>query len=291
MNDPAYSFTELSLIAKIRYWQLSLNEMLLEKKFNIPIHLAFGHESLSVAISRSLHANDCICLTHRNVSYNLCYCDDLNDVLDYYKLLDSKRQYCQMGSMNLAISKSPVIYTSSILGNNLSVAAGISLNRHLSKRDGVVFALTGDGAIEEGSFWETLLFARSHRLKLVVVVENNNYSLGSTIPQRRSQINLQEICQGLDVKYFSCDGANYLSTKDTLSMAREYANSKTPVCVESNISTLCRHAGSTPGWATDPMKISICNGLIIEHSNRDPLYQLQQLCDPDQFQSLTDSFF
>ena len=245
MNDLAYSSSELIQIARIRYWQLALNEMLLDKKFNIPIHLSFGHESLSVALYQSLDKTDNVCLSHRNVSYNLCYCDSLSDVLDYYHLVSSHNSKAQMGSMNLAINKSPIIYTSSILGNNLSVAAGISLNRQITRREGVVYVLTGDGAIEEGAFWETLLFARSHHLKLIIVIENNDYSLGSTISQRRSKINLEHICFGLDVKYLACDGANYLASRDTFFKAREYAESMMPVCIEASISTLCRHAGST----------------------------------------------
>ena len=285
-----YESTEIARIIKIRYWQLLLNEMLLDRKFRIPIHLAFGHESLSVALSTSCYAKDKLCLTHRNATYNMAFCDEFQDVVKYYHLSSDTSPDLQMGSMNLAVRSTPVIYSSSILGNNLSVAAGLSMNLQLTQADGVIFVLTGDGAIEEGSFWETLIFARTHKLKLIILVENNNYSLGSTIDQRRSPILLQEICAGLDVKYFSADGANYLSSKRILSEAREIADAHMPVCIEFAVSTLCRHAGSTPGWDTDPMKISIKNGLIVEHTPRDPLFQIQQLCGDYLFNQIAESF-
>ncbi|MCB4421475.1 hypothetical protein FZZ91_01310 [Synechococcus sp. HB1133] len=284
------AFSEFHKIAKIRYWQLVLNEMLLDRKFKIPIHLAFGHESLSVALFSSLHINDKVCLTHRNASYNLCYCNELQDILESYYLSSSENEEQQMGSMNLALKYSPYIYSSSILGNNLSVAAGIAMNRQISKSDGVIFVLTGDGAIEEGSFWETLLFARSHNLKLVIMIENNDYSLGSTIDQRRSRIDLKSICSGLDVKYLSTDGANFSASKDTLDMARHFAEDQHPVCIEFSVSTLCRHAGPTPGWDTDTMKISISDGLIIENTNRDPLFQIKELIGKEDFISLQEFF-
>ena len=37
-----------------------------------------------------------------------------------------------------------------------------------------------------------------------------------------------------------------------------------------------RHAGATPGWPTDPLKISFENGLLIEKSKNDPVYYSQK---------------
>ena len=142
-----------------------------------------------------------VCLSHRNAVYNLVGTKLLATVLSHYQLTPKTNRASLMGSMNFSRPEgSAVAYASSILGNNLPVAAGIAMNRALSKTTSVVFVFTGDGAMEEGSFWETILFARSHQLPLVIVVENNDYSMSSTIAQRRSNIDLSKVCEGVGIR-------------------------------------------------------------------------------------------
>ena len=181
-------------LIRLRYSQHQLNEMLKAKQFKIPIHLAFGHEAAAVGMDLTMQSDDVLCLTHRNAAYNLARSKSLDSALKQYRMEQRPDRIAQMASMNLALDDTGIIYTSSILGNNLAVAAGVAMNRKLMKRAGIVFVVTGDGAMEEGIFWETMIFARSHGLGLVIVVENNDYSMSSTIEQRRCPIELSLIC-------------------------------------------------------------------------------------------------
>lgn len=268
---------ELSDIILIRFWQHKLNEMLKKNEFRIPVHLAFGHEASAVALDRSMHPDDLLCLTHRNVAYNLARCKSLDELLKYYNLCYSSNSGAFMGSMNLAVDGTGIAYTSSILGNNLGVAVGFALNRALTHKSGVIFVLSGDGAIEEGSFWEALIFSKSQNLPLVFVVENNDFSLSSSISQRRCKINLDSICAGIGVQYMMSDGASLTECKKAFTIARDLAANGNPVCIELNISTFCQHAGPTPGWPQDPLSIDIKNGLIIENNPEDPLYLVREI--------------
>lgn len=269
--------SELSDIILIRFWQHKLNEMLKKKDFKIPVHLAFGHEASAVALDRSMQPDDLLCLTHRNVAYNLARCKSLVKLLKHYDLCYPSISGASMGSMNLAIDGLGIAYTSSILGNNLGVAAGFAMNRALTHKPGVIFVLSGDGAIEEGSFWEALIFSKSHNLPLVFVVENNDFSLSSSISQRRCQINLGSICAGIGVQYLLTNGASLNECKMAFMIARDLAVNDNPVCIELNISTFCQHAGPTPGWPQDPLSIDIKNGLIIENNPEDPLYLVREI--------------
>jgi pyruvate dehydrogenase E1 component alpha subunit len=180
-----------------------------------------------------------------------------------------------MGSMNLAMPDTGIAYTSSILGNNLPVAAGIAMNRTVRKQPGVVFVFTGDGAMEEGVFWETLIFSRSHRLPLVIIVENDNHSMSSTIAQRRSEISLSKVCDGVGVQYLRGAGAHLGEAKHVIQSARAAAAAGNPACVELSLSTFNQHAGPTPGWPDDPLNISLKNGLIVADGPEDPVYNVR----------------
>ncbi len=61
------------------------------------------------------------------------------------------------------------------LGQGLSIAQGIALGLVLKNSDARVYCLLGDGEIQEGQVWETILSAPKFKLKnLVAIVDNNN---------------------------------------------------------------------------------------------------------------------
>lgn len=293
LNDPKSPSITLSEIEKevfpimrVRYWQHLINEMLKEKKFLVPIHLAFGHEASSCAINQVMTKDDRLCLTHRNISYNLARCECIETVLNHYLLTDLSKKNSHLGSMNLALQQFGVAYSSSILGNNLAVAAGIAMNRSFQSKRGIVFVITGDGAIEEGIFWEILIFAKSHDLGLVIIVENNDYSLGSTVAERRCKISLKKVCSGLDIKYLNGHGGDYYGLLKLYKIAHTEATQSQPICIEVNISSLCRHAGPTPGWTGDKMDININNGLMIQASETDPLHFIRTIIGQERYSLL-----
>ena len=79
------------------------------------------------------------------------------------------------------------------LGQGISAAAGMALG---SKFDGDkfrVYAILGDGEIEEGQVWEAAMFAAAKKLdNLVAVVDNNNLQIDGTIEEVNSPYPIDE---------------------------------------------------------------------------------------------------
>jgi len=64
--------------------------------------------------------------------------------------------------------------TTGSLGHGISCAAGMALAAKISGKNWKVFCVVGDGECNEGSVWETLLFAAQQNLKnLIIIVDNN----------------------------------------------------------------------------------------------------------------------
>jgi transketolase len=72
--------------------------------------------------------------------------------------------------------------SSGSLGHGLSVGVGLALAARRNDTDQRVFAIVGDGEINEGSIWEALLFAAHFELaNLVVIVDANGFqAMGRT---------------------------------------------------------------------------------------------------------------
>ena len=180
---------------KSRKVQLRIKDLLKKKKIKFPVHLALGHEIVAAKVKYFTNKNDKLILSHRNTHYSSIFSKN------YIKsFLNHKLQFSK-GSMNFTDPKNQIIYTSSILGNNLAVAAGVA--KSLQGKKGISVCVTGDGAIEEGSFYETLLLSKHLKLPLFLLIENNNMSMATKINERRPSINLKHLANSLKIDYFN----------------------------------------------------------------------------------------
>ncbi len=64
------------------------------------------------------------------------------------------------------------------LGQGLSVAVGVALAKKLDQDQGLVYALTGDGELDEGQNWEAIMSAAHHKVdNLIVTVDWNGQQI------------------------------------------------------------------------------------------------------------------
>lgn len=188
------------LAIKSRKFQIEINNGIKNGKFSIPIHLAFGHEFVASLVKANFIQNrDSLLLTHRNIHFTSIFSKTAKEKYkDFEKNFYKKKP--NFGSMNYLDNNSDIKYTSSILGNNFSVACGIS--ETVKNSNSLVVCVTGDGAIEEGTFYESLTLAKYLKLKIIFVVENNNWSMATTINQRRCKIDLKKLASSIGVDYY-----------------------------------------------------------------------------------------
>ena len=74
--------------------------------------------------------------------------------------------------------------SSGSLGQGLSVAVGMAQAAVMDKKDYRVYALCGDGEIQEGQIWEAAMWVGAHKLdNLTVIVDNNNLQIDGTIEE------------------------------------------------------------------------------------------------------------
>ena len=278
-------------VLQLRYWQHLINELLKEKKFKIPIHLAIGHEAIAVALSNMVEPDDQIVLSHRNIAYNLSRSGSLDPIYQEYLLLPTGVANGKLGSMNLVNPERGIVYSSSILGNNIAVACGLALGKQTLGKTGIVIVLMGDGSVEEGTFYEGLVFSKSHHLPLLVIVENNDHSLASSIAQRRCPISISDMCAAVDMPFFELRGNNVWEYYEFLCMARQTVATASPSCIEVHLKAINNHAGPTPGWPEDTKDINLENGLVVEQSSNDPVFVLEKSVPLSVMAEMTEQLF
>lgn len=267
-------------IQRLRTIQLEINEQILENKFPMPVHLGLGHEAVAVSTVAALKPADEILLTHRNIHFQIALGATRQDLEDEYLLKSSGLAEGKLGSMNLMNPKKGNTYTSNILGNNLAVALGLGLGARVKVTGGVIWVVTGDGAIEEGVFYESLLIASSLGLPIIYIVENNGWSLATTIEERRVQLDLAHLTKSISVGYSRLEGNNsYKYLKEFQTVRQHVANQMTPHLVEILVHSLGgflidegKDSQRYINYHSGSVRIEPDNNGVFEQNATDPLY-------------------
>lgn len=289
-------------LLRIRLSQILINEEYKVGKFKIPIHLAFGHEAIAVAISQVISPADKLILTHRNMAYNLARSGTVKSIMDEYHLRETGLAKGRLGSMNLINKEKNIIYTSSILGNNFPVSAGIAMAEKIRKTGAITFVLGGDGSMEEGALYESLVMMKRLALNNVVIIENNEWSLGTHISERREHIDLEKLSDAVGIEYYKLKGNHTEEYINTLQKLKQHSlDTSHPICIEVDVKTLGdRRNPPTPEYpegkyinyhAGPSSTVDIAKHFpvaILKESEEDPIYVLSQEIGNEKIVKLSD---
>ena len=149
------------------------------------VHLSIGQEGIAVGISNNLKNNDQIVSNHRSHAHYLARGCSLNKMIAELYGKETGTNGGKGGSMNLFDKSKNFMLASPVVGNSIPVGVGMALEKKISKKKDIICIYLGDGATEEGVFYESLNFANLHGLKCLFVIENNFYSVYTPLNQRR----------------------------------------------------------------------------------------------------------
>lgn len=112
--------------------------------------------------------------------------------------------------------------SSGSLGQGLSAAAGMASAGKLDHMDYRVYALCGDGEIQEGQIWEAAMWAGFRKLdNLVVIVDNNNLQIDGPIDTVCSPYPIDKKFEAFNFHTINVDGHNFDELRAAFEEARE----------------------------------------------------------------------
>lgn len=107
------------------------------------------------------------------------------------------------------------------LGQGFSTAAGMALNAKLKNKDYRVYAILGDGEIQEGQVWETAMFAPNKGLdNLTAIVDNNNLQIDGTVEEVNSPYPIAEKFAAFGWNTVEIDGHDFDQIEAALNEAK-----------------------------------------------------------------------
>jgi len=208
-------------------------------------HLYSGQEAVAVGFASVLDARDRVAATYRGHGHALALGVDPQALLDEMLGRATGINGGRAGSMNVTSPKDRLIGSFGIVGGSIAAATGAALA--LRRTRGVAVAFFGDGAMNQGYFFECLNFCRVQRLPIVLVCENNGY--GEYTPfQEVTAGAIRARAEVMEVPAETIDGMQAWTVRDAAERAVGGARSGDgPFFVEAITYRYVGHSRSDPG--------------------------------------------
>jgi len=241
-----------------------------EQKMRCPVHLSIGQEWIAVALGQLLKQTDQVFSSHRAHAHYLAKGGCMKALLaEFY----GKATGCSGGiggSMHLLDRTAGFLGSVPILGSTIPIAAGFAFGQQLQgKRGQITVVFFGDGATEEGIFYESVNFAALRQLPIIFVCENNQLSVSTDQTWRRSpQTDLMKIMAGFDVKAYRETKKDCLNLFETLApLLAAMREDSHPLYLEIVTERYVEHCGP---------KIQRDKSGDHWYGDQDPLFQLKK---------------
>ena len=124
--------------------------------------------------------------------------------------------------------------SSGSLGQGLSAAVGMAAAGKFDRKDYRVYALCGDGEIQEGQIWEAAMWAGFRRLdNLVVIVDNNNLQIDGAIDDVCSPYPINKKFEAFYFHTINIDGNDFEQIRAAFDEARATVGMPTAIIAKT----------------------------------------------------------
>ena len=172
-----------------------------------PMHMSMGGEAIATGVYTALGKRAQIFSTYRNHAIYLAATEDSEGFLAELYGKSTGPGGGKAGSMHMANPEKGITFSSAVVSTNIAPALGAAFaNRHLNN-DKIAVTFFGDGAVDEGVFWESVNLACLWKLPVLFIYEDNGLAIHTSTAIRHSYNNLAAI-----VEKFGCPTIEYTGT-------------------------------------------------------------------------------
>jgi TPP-dependent pyruvate/acetoin dehydrogenase alpha subunit len=230
-------------------------------------HLYTGQEAVAVGVASVLEERDRVAATYRGHGHALALGVDPQSLLDEMLGRATGINGGRAGSMNINAPNDRLVGSFGIVGGTIAAATGVGLA--LKRAGGVAVCQFGDGAINQGYFYECLNFCAVMRLPVVFLCENNGY--GEYTPfQDVTAGSIRARPEAMEVPAETVDGMSVVAMRAAADRAVGHARAGGGPCfLEAVTYRYVGHSRSDPGAYRPP-------GELEAWKERDPIPRLRR---------------
>lgn len=231
-------------MVRIRCCEEAFVEPIISGEIRCPVHLSSGQEASAVGVGHALSGLDVVFGTHRSHGHYLAKGGDLRRMVAEIFCRETGCAAGRGGSMHVIDPDVGVIGAAPIVAGTVPLAVGAALGMVIRRERAVAVAHFGDGALGEGTVYESMNLAAVLKLPVLFVCENNLYSTHMPIRECRARPLTADAGAALGVPGVSVDGNDVLAVYRAARAARDRATrGKGPSYLELRTYRLRGHVG------------------------------------------------
>ncbi len=216
-----------------------------DKEIRCPVHLSIGQEAISAGVSHAISKKDIIFSAHRSHSHYLSKGGSIRGLIGE---IYGKVSGCAKGvggSMHLIDLKAGIFGCVPIVGSTIPISVGAAWSNKILKKKSLTVVYFGDGATEQGVFYESLNFARIHKIPILFICENNFYSIYTDYKKRRlKKNNVTDVAKAIGVKSKTFFGNDVEKVYNESKKAVDYIKKNhEPILLEFETYRVYEHCG------------------------------------------------
>ncbi len=224
-------------ISKIRAFEEAVAEGYRDRKLPGLLHLSMGAEATAVGVISSLMAEDRVYSSHRPHGHFLAAGTDPRSLMAELAGMESGLCRGRGGSMHLMDHRA--VMATGIVGGTLPIALGHSL---AIPAPAIVVSIFGDGAVQAGTFHETLNMAALWKAPVIFVCENNGRIEFSSREEHTSVKDISDYSRLFGIAGEQVDGCDVEAVAQAFfSLASEVRKRSGPALLVCDISRLRPH--------------------------------------------------
>ena len=191
---------------RIRRIEEALADRYAEQEMRCPMHLCIGQEAIAAGVCEAMSDDDVMFSNHRAHGHYLARGGNLNALVA--ELYGRSTGCCggRGGSMHLIDLDVGFMGSTPIVGGTVPLAVGAAWAASLKGKKRVSVVFFGDGCFEEGVVHESLNFAALHKLPIVFVCENNEFSVYTHLTERQPNRKIYRLAEAHGMAAYAGDG-------------------------------------------------------------------------------------
>lgn len=210
-------------------------------------HLYIGQEAVAVGAVHAMNPDDQLITAYRLHGHALAKGLSAESVLAELFGKSTGAAHGVGGSMHMASKEKEFWGGYGIVGAHVPLGAGAAFANKYRGDGRVSVTFLGDGAAQQGAFYEAIAMSQLWKLPAVYVVENNYYAMGTSLERQSYLTDMSKRGAGVGMKHWQFEAYDAVEVYRNLKHAIEHARSgEGPVLLEAVTYRYRGHSMSDP---------------------------------------------
>ena len=243
-------------------------------------HLYIGEEAVATGIIEAINKDDMLITSYRDHGLMLACDSDPKTVMAELLGRESGCSKGKGGSMHMFDLAKGFYGGHGIVGAQVPLGTGLAFANKYRQQKNISITLFGDGACHQGQVYESFNMAKLWNLPVLYIIENNGYSMGTSVARCSSVKDLYKRGESFGIPGQQVDGMDFFDVYEKVSQAAKHVREKqSPMLLEMKTYRYRGHSMS------DPATYRTKNEVESYKKEKDPIIKLKDYIRKNNFLS------